>query len=116
MPEPIQALVADPAELTTDELLDHACQVRAGIKALEASKAAIDDELSRRFEAGDLDSNFTHNDWTFSWCRGKTNWSYPAGVTALEAKVKAAKQASEADGSAIRRTGAPYWTIKEPKA
>ena len=115
MPELLQTVEVEPGELTTDELLDYACQIRAGIKALEASKAAIDDELSRRFEAGNIDSNFTHNDWTFAWCEGRTKWSYPAEVVALEAGVKAAKKAAEADGSAQRSTGAPFWTIREPK-
>lgn len=116
MADLIQTREVEPGELTTDELLDYATQIRAGIKALEGSKAAIDDELSRRMEAGELDSNFTHNDWTFAWCEGRTKWTYPAGVKALEAGVKAAKQASEADGSATRSTGAPFWTIKEPRA
>lgn len=115
MADLIQTLEVDPGELTTDELLDYATQVRAGIKSLEASKAAIDDELSRRFEAGDIDSNFSHNDWTFAWCEGRAKWSYPAGVVALESQVKQAKKASEADGSATRSTGAPFWTIKEPR-
>lgn len=112
----VQTVEADPAEMTTDELLDYATQIRAGIKALEASKAAIDDELSRRMDAGDLDASFTHNDWSFSWSEGRTKWSYPAGVTALESQVKSAKKASEADGSATRSVGAPFWTIREPKA
>ena len=115
MADLIQTVEVDPAQMTDDELLDYACQVRAGIKALEASKAAIDDELSRRFEAGEIDSNFTHNDWTFAWCEGRAKWTYPAAVKALEAGVKAAKEASEADGTATRSTGAPYWTIREPR-
>ena len=116
MPDLTKTREVDPGELTTDELLDYATQIRTGIKALEASKDAIDDELTRRFEAGDIDSNFTYNDWTFTWCEGRAKWAYPAGVTELEAKVKSAKKASEADGSAQRSTGAPFWTIREPRA
>ena len=101
--------------MTTDELLDYATQIRAGIKALEASKAAIDDELSRRFEAGELDANFTHNDWLFSRSEGRTKWAYPDYVGVTESRLKQAKKMAEGDGSAVRSTGAPFWTIKEPQ-
>ena len=101
--------------MNDDQLLDLACQVRQRIKLLEATKAFVDDELTRRMEAGDLDPNFSHNDWSFAWSEGRTRWAYPDSVSSLEAQVKAAKKASEADGTAVKGIGAPFWTVKEPK-
>jgi hypothetical protein len=36
-------------------------------------------------------------------------------VQELEAQTKAAKKASEANGTATAKAGAPFWTIKPPK-
>ena len=115
MSDVLQAVEADFSIIDTDNLLDLACEIRRCTKRLEASKAAIDDELTRRMEAGDLDPNFSHNDWAFVWCEGRTRWAYPESVSTLEAQVKAAKKASEADGTAVKGTGAPFWVIREPK-
>lgn len=104
------------ADLTLDQLLDRACAIRAQIKALEAEKAAIDDQLTAAHEAGELDASFSHNDWSLSFSPGRARWSYPPRVTALESQLKAAREASQADGTAARTLGAPYWTIKEPRA
>jgi len=110
-----QTVQLDPAELTTDQLLDYACQIKAASKQLNSSLDAIQDELTARVEAGDLDPTFSHNDWGFTWSAGRRSWSYPEPVQALEAGLKAAKKAAEADGTATASTGAPYWTIREPK-
>lgn len=115
MSDALQAVEADPSIISTDDLLDLACQVRRSIKTLEASKAAIDDELSRRMEAGELDPSFSHNDWAFVWSEGRTRWAYPDSVSILEAQVKAAKKTAESDGTAVKGIGAPFWTVKEPK-
>ena len=115
MSEALQAVEADPSNISTDDLLDLACEIRHCIKRFEAHKAVIDDELSRRMEAGELDPSFSHNDWAFAYSEGRTRWAYPDSVSTLEAQVKAAKKAAEADGTAVKGTGAPFWTVKEPK-
>jgi len=114
MPDPAQTL--DFEQLSTDELLDHLVAVRQALAALKAQDEALLDRLSELVEAGELDpGGFTHQDHAFSWSAGRKSWSYPAEVQELEAQAKAAKKASEADGTATASTGAPFWTIRPPQ-
>jgi hypothetical protein len=114
MPDAAQTL--DFEQLTTDELLDHLVAVRQAMAALKAEDEALLDRLSELVEAGELDpGGFTHQDHAFSWSAGRKSWSYPDEVQQLEAQTKAAKKASEADGTAAAKVGAPFWTIKPPK-
>ena len=110
------AQTLDFEQLSTDELLDPLVNVRQAMAALKAQNEALLDRLSELVEAGELDpGGFTHNDYAFSWSAGRKSWSYPAAVGELEAQTKAAKEASEADGSATAKVGAPFWTIRAPK-
>jgi len=114
MPDPAQTL--DFEQLSTDELLDHLVAVRQAMAALKAEDEALLDRLSDLVEAGELDpGGFTHNDHAFSWSAGRKSWAYPAEVQELEAQAKAAKKASEADGTATASTGAPFWSIRPPQ-
>lgn len=115
MVELTQTVELDPAELTTDQLLDYATQIKAAQKQLEASMATLQDELTARVKTGDLDPSFSHDDWSFTWSAGRASWSYPQEVKEIEAILKATKKRAEGDGSATKTLGAPYWTIKEPK-
>jgi hypothetical protein len=106
----------DLDQLTTDEVLDQLVQVRQALAALKASDEALLDRLTQLVDAGELDPGwFTHQGHAFSWSAGRKSWSYPAEVQELEAQTKAAKKASEADGTAAAKVGAPFWTIKPPK-
>ena len=114
MVELTQAL--DLESLNADQTLDALIEVRRAIDWLKARDASLLDRLDQLVEAGEVDQGgFSHNDWAFSWSAGRRSWSYPAGVQGLEAQAKAAKKASEADGSATSTTGSPFWTIKPPK-
>jgi hypothetical protein len=114
MPDPAQTL--DFEQLSTDELLDHLVVVRQAMAALKAQDEALLDRLSELVEQGELDpGGFTHQDHSFSWSAGRKSWTYPAGVMGLEGLLKAAKEASEADGTAKATTGAPFWTIRPPQ-
>jgi hypothetical protein len=114
MPDSAQTL--DFEQLSTDELLDHLVNVRQAMAALKDEDEALLDRLSELVEAGELDpGGFTHQDHAFSWSAGRKTWSYPAAVQELEAQTKAAKKASEANGAATAKVGAPFWTIKPPK-
>ena len=106
----------DLDQLTTDEVLDQLVQVRQALAELKASDEALLDRLDQLAEAGEVDQGgFSHQDYAFTWSAGRSSWTYPAGVLGLEAQAKAAKKASEADGSATATTGSPFWTIKPPK-
>jgi hypothetical protein len=114
MPDPAQTL--DVKQLSTDELLDHLVNGRQAMAALKTQDEALLDRLSELVEQGELDpGGFTHQDRAFSWSAGRKSWAYPVEVQELEAQTKAAKKASEADGSAVATTGSPFWTIKPPK-
>jgi len=114
MPDPAQTL--DFEQLSTDELLDHLVAVRQALAALKAQDEALLDRLSELVEQGELDpGGFTHQDFSFSWSAGRRSWAYPAEVQELETQTKAAKKASEADGTATATTGAPFWTIRPPQ-
>lgn len=102
--------------LTTDQVLDRLVHVRQTLAALKAHDEVLLDRLDRLAAAGDIDQGeFTHNDFTFSWSAGRRSWVYPAAVQGLEAQLKTAKKAAEADGSATATTGASFWTIKSPR-
>jgi hypothetical protein len=114
MAEQTQALDFD--QLSTDEVLDHLVTVRQAMARMKATDDALLDRLDQLAEAGEVDQGgFSHQDYAFTWSAGRKSWTYPAGVQELEAQVKAAKKASEADGSAVATTGSPFWTIKPPK-
>lgn len=102
--------------MDADQVLDRITEVRTAMARLKASDEALLDRLTQLVDAGELDpGGFSHNDWAFSWSAGRQSWTYPASVQELEAKTKAAKKASEADGSATATTGSPFWTIRPPK-
>jgi hypothetical protein len=114
MAEQTQTLDFD--QLSTDEVLDHLVTVRQSMARLKATDDVLLDRLDQLAEAGEVDQGgFSHQDYAFTWSAGRKSWTYPAGVMGLEAQAKAAKKASEADGSAVATTGSPFWTIKPPK-
>jgi len=112
----VQTVEVDLDAMDADQVLDHLVTVRQAMARLKASDEALLDRLTQLVDAGELDpGGFSHNDWAFTWSAGRKSWTYPAGVLGLEAQVKAAKKASEADGSATAKVGEPFWTIKPPK-
>lgn len=112
-----QTVEADLSLMGADELLDHLIEVRTALAKLKATDEALLDRLDELAQAGEVDQGgFSHNDWSFSWSAGRRTWSYPEPVQALEAGLKAAKKAAEANGSATATTGAPYWTIRAPQS
>jgi hypothetical protein len=116
MAELTQTVEVDLDAMDADQLLDRITEVRSAMARLKASDEALLDRLTELVDAGELDpGGFIHNDWSFSWSAGRKSWTYPAGVMGLDAQAKAAKKASEADGSATSTTGSPFWTIRAPK-
>ena len=103
------------AEHSLNQDLDRACAIRHQMKQLQAELDTIDDRLTAAYEAGELDSSFTHNDWRITHSSGRARWTYPPRVTAMQSALKQAQEESQADGTAARTVGAPFWTFKEPK-
>jgi hypothetical protein len=116
MVELTQTVEVDLDAMDADQVLDRLVEVRQALARLKTTDEALLDRLDQLAEAGEVDrGGFSHNDWAVSWSAGRRSWSYPPGVQALEAQTKAAKKASEADGSATATTGAPFWTIRSPQ-
>ena len=112
-----QTVEADLSAMDADQLLNHLIKVRTAITKLKATDKALLDRLDELAQAGKVDQGgFTHQGWQFSWSAGRKSWAYPDGVKAMEAQAKAAKEASEADGSAVATLGESFWTIKPPKS
>lgn len=111
-----QTVEVDLDAMDADQVLDRITEVRSALAKLKATDEALLDRLDQLVAEGQIDpGGFSHNDWSFSYSAGRKSWDYPAGVKALEAQTKAAKKASEADGSAIATTGTPFWTIRSPQ-
>jgi len=112
----VQTAEVDLDAMNADQVLDRIIEVRTAMARLKATDDALLDRLDQLAEAGEVDQGgFSHQDYAFTWSAGRKSWTYPAGVQELEAQAKAAKKASEADGSATAKTGEPFWTIKPPK-
>jgi len=111
-----QTFEADLGAMTADQVIDRLIELRKIKAALEAADAKTLDRLDELADAGEIDrGGFSHNDWRISWSVGRRSWTYPAGVQSLEAQTNAAKEASQADGSAIAATGDSFWTFTPPK-
>jgi len=112
----VQTVEVDLDAMDADQVLDRITEVRTAMARLKATDDALLDRLDQLAEAGEVDQGgFSHQDYSFTWSAGRKSWTYPAGVMGLEAQTKAARKASEADGSATAATGEPFWTIRAPK-
>jgi hypothetical protein len=110
-----QTFEADLSTMTPDQVLDHLIQLRTIKADLEAADAKALDRLDELADAGEIDrGGFSHNDWGVSWSAGKAAYVYPADVQELEKKLKAAREAAKAAGTANKTTGKSFWTIKKP--
>ena len=108
--------MADPAQaLDLDQLLAFVVLRKAQAAKIQEELTEALDKLTALVDEAELDPSFAFDDHKFSMtCR--TSYTYPAEVTEIEGILKAAKKTAEADGSAIAKTGAPFWTIRAPKA
>jgi len=112
----VQTVKVDLGSMDADQLLDCLIEVRTAMARLKEADEILLDRLSVLAEAGEVDQGgFSHRDYAFTWSAGRKSWTYPAGVMSLDAQAKAAKKASEADGSATSKVGEPFWTIRAPK-
>ena len=111
----VELFEADLASMTADQVLGHLIGLRKIKASLEAADAKALERLDELAEAGEIDrGSFSHDDWGISWSAGKTAYAYPADVQELEEKLKAARNAAKAAGTATKTTGNPFWTLKRP--
>lgn len=97
------------------QLAEQLITITSTIKALEADRAALLDELDTLHEAGLVDDKFSWNDFAFSWSAGRSSYVYPDEITTIEAQLKALKETAIETGAAIPKPSKPYWTIRPPK-
>ena len=99
-----------------DRLLEAVVTIKRQQRSLEEQLNALLERLQQLHEGGEVDSTFHFNDTAFSWSPGRVQFTYPEPVLALEQQLKLARKSAEGNGSAVRRHGRPFWTIKLPSA
>ena len=115
-PGSADALIASlgEGEEAIDRLLEAVVAIKRQQRSLEEQLNALLDQLQQLHECGDVDATFHFSDTAFSWSPGRLLFSYPEPVLALEQQLKLARKAAEGDGTATRRHGRSFWTIKLP--
>ena len=103
-------------EEAIDRLLEAVVAIKRQQRALDDQLGALLDQLQQLHERGDVDSSFHFNDTAFSWSQGRVQFTYPEPVLALEQQLKLARKTAEGNGTAVRRHGRPFWTVKLPYA
>jgi len=101
-------------EEAIDRLLAAMVAIKRQQRSLDDQLGVLLDQLQQLHERGDVDASFHFNDTAFSWSPGRVQFTYPEAVLALEQQLKLARRTAEGNGSAVRRHGRPFWTIKLP--
>ena len=111
----------DPAFPSSPEGGDAIDRLLAAVVAIKRQQRSLDDQLNalldqlqQLHEHGEVDASFHFNDTAFSWNPGRVQFTYPEPVQALEQQLKLARRTAEGNGSAVRRHGRPFWTVKLP--
>ena len=117
-PGSADALIASlgEGEEAIDRLLEAVVAIKRQQRSLEEQLNALLDQLQQLHECGEVDATFHFSDTAFSWSPGRLLFSYPEPVLALEQQLKLARKTAEGNGTAVRRHGRPFWTVKLPSA
>ncbi len=102
-----------PESDSIDRQLDRIIAIKAALRSLDDELALLKESISALVDKAELDHTFSFNDWNFTYSLGRAKWKYPSTVNNIDTQLKAAKKAAEADGSATKILGAPFWTISE---
>ena len=102
-----------PESDSIDRQLDRIIAIKAALNSLDDELALLKDSISALVDKAELDHTFSFNDWNFTYSLGRAKWKYPSTVNNIDTQLKAAKKAAEADGSATKTLGVPFWTISE---
>jgi hypothetical protein len=97
-----------------DRLLAAVVAIKRQQRSLDDQLNALLDQLQQLHEHGEVDASFHFNDAAFSWNSGRVQFTYPEPVLALEQQLKLARRTAEGNGSAVRRHGRPFWSVKLP--
>jgi len=102
-----------PESDSIDRQLERIIAIKAALKSLDDELAVLKDSISALVDKAELDHSFSFNDWSFTYSLGRAKWKYPSAVNCIDTQLKAAKKAAEANGSATKSLGDPFWTISE---
>ena len=105
---------AAEGEEAIDRLLAAMVAIKRQQRSLDEQLNSLLDQLQQLHERGEVDASFHFNDTAFSWNPGRVQFTYPEPVQALEQQLKLARRTAEGNGSAVRRHGRPFWTVKLP--
>lgn len=97
--------------ISTDELLAQIIEAKATLELVKGRLAGLLDQLSTALDHGEIDHKFSHDDWAFTYCEGRTTVTYS---DAAKASIKSIQEADLAAGTATQKTGTGFWTIKAP--
>lgn len=111
-----EVVSAAEGEEAIDRLLAAMVAIKRKQRSLDDQLNSLLDQLQRLHERGEVDASFHFNDTAFSWSPGRQLFTYPEPVLAIEQQLKLARKAAEGDGTATRRHGRSFWTIKLPGA
>ncbi len=103
-------------EEAIDRLLEAVVAIKRQQRSLDDQLGVLLDQLQQLHERGDVDASFHFNDTAFFWSPGRVQFTYPEPVLALEQQLKLARKTAEGNGTAVRRHGRPFWTVKLPSA
>ena len=103
---------AAEGEEAIDRLLAAMVAIKRQQRSLDEQLNALLDQLQQLHERGEVDTAFHFNDTAFSWSPGRQLFTYPEPVLAMEQQLKLARKVAEGDGTATRRHGRSFWTIK----
>jgi len=94
-----------------DDLLESIARLTTEAKRIEAELADAKATLTDFFASGMVDESFQHNDWSFTYTKGRTTYQYSD-----EAKraIQQLQDADKAMGRATQKQGASFWTVKPP--
>lgn len=109
MSSPIPA--AQPQQSTLDTLLATITRLKAQQRLLQAELDAALDQLTTALEAGEIDPSFAHDDWSFSFTKGRLTTTYSPEA---KAAIKGIQDTDIAMGRATQKQGDGFWVIKAP--
>lgn len=98
-------------------------EAELALDAVITAKEAIADwqaELDRRLatldnlvQEGAIPDKVSHAGYTCYRQEGRTTYTYPQAVKAIEAQLKQEKELAIATGFATPKVGKPFWTIRQ---
>lgn len=99
-------------DLSPDDILEQLTNAKAQAKHYAAKVEELTQALDSLVESGEIESDFTWNDWHIYRQPGKKTYTYPDYIKEQETYLKQAKEMAIAQRTAIVKVGQPFWTMR----